>query len=343
MLLRIFILLTAITISVSVNHAAESALGDTLKRIFATPTPTPHRKKKSAAAKKKSPTPTPTPSPKKKPSPITEESPTPSPKRKRTPVAEEETSTPTPRRKKTTPTPSPTALARHKKKAPPSPQPFEMPERSTSPAPSPQESPPPPPSPSPLQKLHAPNATLLPNQIKGFENYPLKVQKLLTSALELTTRNLDYKYGSADPANGGMDCSGFVYYVLKQNDVSDVPRDSSEQYSWLRRAKMFEAVVSQKDNSFELEDLKPGDLLFWTGTYSIERDPPITHAMIYLGRENKTGNRVMVGASDGRVYQGESRYGVSVFDFKIPHRETNGEGKLRPTFIGYGHIPGLQQ
>jgi peptidoglycan DL-endopeptidase CwlO len=343
MLLRIFILLTAITISVSVNHAAEPALGDTLKRIFATPTPTPHRKKKSAAAKKKSPTPTPTPSPKKKPSPITEESPTPSPKRKRTPVAEEETSTPTPRRKKTTPTPSPTALARHKKKAPPSPQPFEMPEGSTSPAPSPHESPPPPPSPSPLQKLHAPNATLLPNQIKGFENYPLKVQKLLTSALELTTRNLDYKYGSADPANGGMDCSGFVYYVLKQNDVSDVPRDSSEQYSWLRRAKMFEAVVSQKDNSFELEDLKPGDLLFWTGTYSIERDPPITHAMIYLGRENKTGNRVMVGASDGRVYQGESRYGVSVFDFKIPHRETNGEGKLRPTFIGYGHIPGLQQ
>jgi peptidoglycan DL-endopeptidase CwlO len=182
----------------------------------------------------------------------------------------------------------------------------------------------------------------LPNQIKDFENYPLKVQKLLTSALELTTRNLDYKYGSADPASGGMDCSGFVYYVLKQNDVGDVPRDSSEQYSWLRHAKTFEAVMSQKDNSFELDDLKPGDLLFWTGTYSIERDPPITHAMIYLGREKKTGNRVMVGASDGRVYQGESRFGVSVFDFKVPHRETNGEGKLRPTFIGYGHIPGLQ-
>ncbi len=86
----------------------------------------------------------------------------------------------------------------------------------------------------------------MPNQIKGFENYPLKVQKLLTSALELTTRNLDYKYGSADPASGGMDCSGFVYYVLKQNEVADVPRDSSEQYVWLRRARQFEPVMSRK-------------------------------------------------------------------------------------------------
>ena len=170
---------------------------------------------------------------------------------------------------------------------------------------------------------------MFPNQIKGFENYPLKVQKLLTSALELTTRNLDYKYGSTDPANGGMDCSGFVYYLLKQNGITDVPRDSSEQYVWLRRGRQFESVLSQKDDSFELEDLKPGDLLFWTGTYSIERDPPITHAMIYLGR-------------DGRVYQGESRFGVSVFDFKIQRLGKAEEGKLRPTFIGYGHIPGLR-
>ncbi|HYR23945.1 MAG TPA: NlpC/P60 family protein [Chthoniobacterales bacterium] len=332
------------------SDAAEQTLGQALKKIFSTPTPTPHRKKKSATAiKKKSPTPTPTPSPKKKHSPPPKEeesptsSPTSSPKKKRTPAVEEETPTPTPTKKKISPTASPTASAHHKKKGSPTPEPFETPEGSTSPAPSPQESAPPPPSPAPSRKLHAPNATLLPNQIKGFENYPLKVQKLLTAALELTTRDLDYKYGSADPTSGGMDCSGFVYYVLKQNDVADVPRDSSQQYVWLRRARTFEAVMSQKDDSFELQDLKPGDLLFWTGTYSIERDPPITHAMIYLGREKKTGNRVMVGASDGRVYQGESRFGVSVFDFKVQHRETNGEGKLRPTFIGYGHIPGLRE
>ena len=168
------------------------------------------------------------------------------------------------------------------------------------------------------------------------------MKKLLSTALELTTRNLTYKYGSDDPANGGMDCSGFVYFVLRQNGVANVPRDSSQQYVWLRRAGKFEAVLSRKDNSFELENLQPGDLLFWTGTYSIDRDPPITHAMIYLGREKKTGERVMVGASDGRVYRGESRYGVSVFDFRIPRPDKNGDGKLQPAFVGYGHIPGLR-
>jgi peptidoglycan DL-endopeptidase CwlO len=199
------------------------------------------------------------------------------------------------------------------------------------------------PSPAGLKKRGAPNATLSPAAIKGFEDYPANVQKLLVSALELTTRNLDYTYGSADPATGGMDCSGFVYFVLKQNGVDDVPRDSSEQYVWLRRARRFEPVLSQKDDSFELENLKPGDLLFWTGTYLTERDPPITHAMIYLGRERKTGQRVMVGASDGRIYQGESRYGVSVFDFRIERGGKTDEGKLRPMFVGYGHIPELRE
>lgn len=140
-----------------------------------------------------------------------------------------------------------------------------------------------------------------------------------------------------------MDCSGFVYFVLKQNGVEGVPRDSSEQYVWLRRAGKFEPVVSQKEDSFEFDNLKPGDLLFWTGTYSIQRDPPITHAMIYLGREKKTGMRVMVGASDGRTYQSQQRFGVSVFDFKMP-RTDKGEvedGKTHPRFVGYAHIPGL--
>jgi cell wall-associated NlpC family hydrolase len=192
----------------------------------------------------------------------------------------------------------------------------------------------------------APNVTLSSEAITNFESYPPKVQKLLTSALELTTRNLDYKSGSADPANGGMDCSGFVYYVLNQNGVAPyVPRDSKDQYIWLRSAGTFEPVVSGQDNSFELNELKPGDLLFWSGTYSSERDPPITHVMIYLGREKKNGARVMVGASDGRTYQSQQRFGVSVFEFKMPQTENSEayEGRERPRFIGYGHIPRLNE
>ncbi|MEP6685252.1 MAG: NlpC/P60 family protein [Verrucomicrobiota bacterium] len=167
------------------------------------------------------------------------------------------------------------------------------------------------------------------------------MRKLISTALELTARDLDYAYGSADPANGGMDCSGFTYYVIKQSGVSDVPRDSSQQYTWVRKAGKFQAVLSRSDDSFELEELKPGDLLFWTGTYDVQRDPPVTHTMIYLGRAKGTKHRIMVGASDGRVYNGESRYGVSVFDFKIPRPVASSDGKRTPSFAGYGSIPGL--
>src|SRR6267154_1142119 len=248
-----------------------------------------------------------------------------------------------------TPTPTPTPHKRRKsatvKKESPSP----------SPTSEPSETPPPSPTPTPSLsstatatpekgKRGAPNATLSPEAISGFENYPPKVQQLLNSALELTTRNLDYKYGSADPDNGGMDCSGFVYFVLKQNGVEGVPRDSSEQYIWVRRAGKFEPVVSRKEDSFEFDNLNAGDLLFWTGTYAIQRDPPITPAMIYLGREKKTGARVMVGASDGRTYQSQQRFGVSVFDFKMPRADKDEaeDGKAHPRFVGYAHIPGLR-
>ena len=178
-------------------------------------------------------------------------------------------------------------------------------------------------------------------KLKVSKNIRPRCAKFIDDALELTTRNLDYTYGSADPANGGMDCSGFIFYVLTQNGVQDVPRDSSQQYVWLRKAGNFRAVNSRHEDTFELDELVPGDLLFWTGTYSIERDPPITHAMIYLGREKGTNQRIMVGASDGRTYKGESRYGVSVFDFKIRDSGKTDDGRMSPSFIGYGHIPGL--
>jgi cell wall-associated NlpC family hydrolase len=295
---------------------AAQFVGEKIKKIFSTPTPTPtpHKKKKSATTKKESASPSPSPSAKKK---SVSRSPGASPTAKP--------------KKKASPTPEPSET--------PTPKPSEPPTPSATPSLSPVAS-----AASEKGKRGAPNATLSPEAISGFENYPSKVQQLLTSALELTTRNLDYKYGSADPADGGMDCSGFVYFVLKQNGVESVPRDSSEQYIWLRRAGRFEPVVSQKEDSFEFDNLKPGDLLFWTGTYAIQRDPPITHAMIYLGREKKTGARVMVGASDGRTYQSQQRFGVSVFDFKMPRVEKGEveDGKVRPRFVGYAHIPGLR-
>lgn len=168
------------------------------------------------------------------------------------------------------------------------------------------------------------------------------MQKIIDLALELTTRNLGYKYGSADPANGGMDCSGFVYYVLSQSGMANVPRDAREQYIWVRKAGTFQAVLGHSDDTFELDALKPGDLLFWSGTYVVDRDPAITHSMIYLGREKGTNRRVMVGASDGRTYKGQSRFGVSVFDFKVARLGAKTDDRPGPSFVGYGRIPDLR-
>ena len=146
------------------------------------------------------------------------------------------------------------------------------------------------------------------------------MRKIVDMALELTKQDLTYKYGSADPGNRRHGLFRLRLYVLTKNGVHDVPRDSSQQYVWVRKSGNFRAVVSRESDTFELDALKPGDLLFWTGTYSIERDPPITHSMIYLGREKGNGRRIMVGASDGRSFDGIQRFGVSIFDFKLSNR-----------------------
>ena len=255
------------------------------------------------------------------------------------------------RKKKATPTPSPETSPKRKKASPtpsPTPTPKSKPRRkktSPTPTPEPEETPTETPAPSTSEigtgKKGWPNVSLSPDAIEGFDKYPSKVRQILDAGLALAKENLTYTYGSADPSNGGMDCSGFIYYVLKRNGFPDVPRDSSQQYVWVRKAGDFDAVLSHKEDSFEFNDLKAGDLLFWRGTYNIERDPPITHTMIYLGREKRTNKRVMIGSSDGRTYDGKQRWGVSVFDFKMPPPPKSGDAKISPVFVGYGRIPGL--
>ena len=188
-------------------------------------------------------------------------------------------------------------------------------------------------------------ASLNSDELKGFAENPPAVCALLEECLALTKQNLGYKYGSSDPALGGMDCSGTIYYVLQKRGLKDVPRTASGQYVWARKADNFEAVISKKKDSFELDALRPGDLLFWTGTYSTDRDPPVSHTMIYLGKRKSDGKQVMFGASDGRSYDGRKIWGVSVFDFVLPKavKKPPAGGTAAPgsVFIGYANIPGL--
>jgi peptidoglycan DL-endopeptidase CwlO len=209
----------------------------------------------------------------------------------------------------------------------------------SNPSPTPEETP----KPS-TQNQPVAVATLDPGRLKDFDRQPPGVQDLIRSALALTQRNLAYVYGASDPASGGLDCSGFIYYVLSNAGFKDVPRQSSDQYLWVRKNGNFHSVLSRNADTFELEDLKPGDLMFWSGTYKVDRDVPITHVMIYLGKEKGTNKRVMVGASDGRSYNGERRFGVSVFDFKLPNGAPNkSDPDLVARFEGYSPIPGLRE
>src|SRR5205085_4246159 len=142
----------------------------------------------------------------------------------------------------------------------------------------------------------------------------------------------------ADPVNGGMDCSGFIYYVLSKCGVKDVPRDAREQYIWVRKAGTFQAVLAQRDDTFELDALKPGDLLFWASNYGISRDPDITQTMIYLGREKGSNQRLMVGASESASSMTQKKSGVGVFEFKVARPTRNSTEENGPVVVGYGPI-----
>lgn len=165
----------------------------------------------------------------------------------------------------------------------------------------------------------------------GYKAQPEAVQKLIDEANKLSHKNLAYRWGSADPTAGGMDCSGTIQYLLHAH-VQSVPRQADQMYRWVWQHGKFYSVNGSTFNSFEFNKLKPGDLLFWRDTYSVNRDPPITHVMLYLGK-NKYGQRLMFGSANSGKHQGQKKYGVSVYDFRL--------SAYQGRFVGYGCIPQL--
>ncbi len=180
-------------------------------------------------------------------------------------------------------------------------------------------------------------ATIKPSDLAEFDQQPKPVRELIERALKLTRMDLGYKYGSADPKNGGMDCSGTVAYLLKSDGFEHVPRQANQMYVWAWKHDGITPVVSSDLKSFQFSRIKPGDLMFWSGTYSVKREPPVTHVMLYLGRLKKDGRRVMFGASDGRRFNRKSMSGVSVFDLELPRQGS------KSRFLGYAPIPGMRQ
>lgn len=89
-----------------------------------------------------------------------------------------------------------------------------------------------------------------------------------------------YVWGGVSPE--GFDCSGFVYYVYRR----------SVQYNWPRRT----AFAQYKYYGRSVKDIRAGDLVFFTDTYSTGHTPNVSHVGIFTGNDDEF---IHCSSSDG--------------------------------------------
>jgi cell wall-associated NlpC family hydrolase len=178
------------------------------------------------------------------------------------------------------------------------------------------------------------------NDLRDFQELPAGRQKLVETAIAVA-RNwpwLPYIYGGADPASGGFDCSGAMYYVMTRVGLTP-PRTAAGQYFWLRdheRLRIVPDDATTADHS-SLAWLRPGDLLFWSTDHPADhvKIVNITHVAMYLGREKRDGLQIMANATDGRSYRGTKANGYGVYELRLSR-----EGS-KSRLVGYGPPPGM--
>lgn len=178
-------------------------------------------------------------------------------------------------------------------------------------------------------------ASLRPSDITGFQKLPDRIQLLIEESVALSRRHLPYKLGADDPSEGGLDCSGFVHYALQRAGMLNIPRSSSDLCAWVRNSGRFYRVRTQSATTRELDQLKPGDLLFWTrGSASVN---DVCHVTVYLGRRASDNRHIMAGASNRRDRNG----GGAIYEFFV---DGTYYGYFGPgDFFGYGSVPGLKE
>lgn len=177
-----------------------------------------------------------------------------------------------------------------------------------------------------------------PGDLVEYGRQPKAVQGLIRIASELTRKKLGYTFGSNDPGRGGMDCSGTIHHTLTAAGIA-TPRSSYDQYQWAKKAGTLRELPGKASSLADpvFRNLRPGDLLFWEGTYETgSRQPPISHVMIYVGTLEADRQPVLFGASSGRRFRGKRIHGVSAFDFALPSQ------KSRSRIVAYGAVPGLR-
>ena len=147
--------------------------------------------------------------------------------------------------------------------------------------------------------------------------------RFLQVARDLGNRGIDYNDSWRPPGEAhswDMDCSNTARYIYKVATDIQLPRTASDQYYYLHLQNKAWDVPQASDGfadcHFLRQNLKPGDLLFWENTYKPERQPPITHVMVFLGT-NAKGQWIMAGSQTGKGGEHNRRHGgpdIYVFD-----------------------------
>jgi cell wall-associated NlpC family hydrolase len=166
--------------------------------------------------------------------------------------------------------------------------------------------------------------------------------RFLQAARDLGDRGLDYDDDWRPPGESHawtMDCSNTARYLYRVTAGIQLPRTASDQYYYLhlqdKAWDVPQAANGFADCNYLRQNLKPGDLLFWENTYRPERQPPITHVMIFLGT-NERGEWIMAGSQTGPGGEHNRRHGgpdVYVFN---PTRPCGGY----TTWLGLVHHQG---
>ena len=166
--------------------------------------------------------------------------------------------------------------------------------------------------------------------------------RFTNAARELGDRGLCYNDDWRPPGESrswAMDCSNTSRYLYKTTTGIQLPRTASDQYYYLHlQNKAWDVPqlsTGYADTNYLRQNLKAGDLLFWENTYKPDRQPPITHVMVFLGT-NARGEWTMAGSQSSRGGEHNRRHGgpdIYVFN---PSRPCGGYH----TWMGLVYHPG---
>jgi cell wall-associated NlpC family hydrolase len=139
--------------------------------------------------------------------------------------------------------------------------------------------------------------------------------RFLTQARALGNEGIEYDEDWRPPGDSHywtMDCSNTTRYLYKVTAGIQLPRTASDQYYYLHlQGKAWDVPQTDRglpDTAYLQQNLKPGDLLFWENTYRPDRQPPITHVMVFLGANDK-GQWIMAGSQGSRGGEHNRRNG----------------------------------